>query len=120
MDYKITNRQQLIIFQKIYNFIEDVIDLDEYTLLEGGVGGYEGIYELTNSEYESLFIIYMPEYWSIDTKEGLKMVEKSPSLKVEIDLENKLNSLFGKMWYEPMKKFIKDNFNIEIKTISEI
>jgi hypothetical protein len=120
MDYKITNRQQLIIFQKIYNFIEDVINLDEYILLKAGVGGYEGIYELTNSEYESLFIIYMPEYWSTDTKEGLEMVKKSPTLRLEIDLENKLNSLFGKMWYEPMKKFIKDNFNIEIKTISEI
>lgn len=119
MDYKITNRQQLVIFQKIYNFIEDVIDLDEYTLLESGVGGYEGIYELINQEYESLFIIYMPEYWN-DTLEGLNMKEKSPSLRLEIDLEDKLSSMFGSMWHEPMKKFIKDNFNIEIKTISEI
>ena len=117
MKYIVTNRQHLVIFQKIYNFIEDVIDLDEYTLLEGGVGGYEGIYELTNSEYESLFAIYMPEYWSTDTKEGLKMVEKSPSLKVEIDLENKLNSLFGKFWHEPMKNFVKNNFGVEIKSI---
>ena len=119
MDYKITNRQQLVIFQKIYNFIEDVIDLDEYTLLESGVGGYEGIYELINQEYESLFIIYMPEYWS-DTLKGLNMKEKSPSLRLEIDLDDKLSSMFGSMWHEPMKKFIKDNFNIEIKTISEI
>ena len=119
MNYKITNRQQLVIFQKIYNFIEDEIDLDEYSLQEGGVGGYEGIYELVGHDYETLFVIYMPEYWS-DTLEGLNMKEKSPSLRLEKDLEDKLSSMFGTMWHEPMKKFIKDNFNIEIKTISEI
>ena len=120
MDYKITNRQQLLIFQKIYNFIEDEIDLDKYLLDEGGIGGYEGIYELVAYDYEVLFVIYMPEYWSEDTQEGLNMKEKSPILRLENDFEDKLSSMFGTMWHEPMKEFIKDNFNIEIKTISEI
>ena len=117
MDYKITNRQQLVIFQKIYNFIEDEIDLDEYSLEEGGVGGYEGIYELVAYDYEVLFVIYMPEYWSEDTQEGLNMKEKSPILRLENDFERHLTNMFGKIWEEPMKRFVKNNFDIEINSI---
>jgi hypothetical protein len=107
-----------MLFQRIYNYIEDYIDLDEYGLVEGGIGGYEGIYELSNSEYEELFVIYMPEYWSDDTQEGLNMKEKSPIIRLEMEFERHLNSMFGHLWEEPLNKFVKDNFEIEIKSIN--
>jgi hypothetical protein len=117
MEYKITNRQHLLIFNKVYNYIEDMIDLDEWSLIKAGVGGYEGIYELINQEYETFFVIYMPEYWSEDTQEGLNMKSKSPILRLEKDFEKHLTNMFGRIWEEPMKSFVKNNFNIEIKSI---
>lgn len=117
MEYKITNRQHLAIFNKVYNYIEDYIDLDKYQLDEGGIGGYEGIYELVAYDYEVLFVIYMPEYWSEDTQEALNMREKSPILRLENDFERHLTNMFGKIWEEPIKKFVKHNFDIEINSI---
>ena len=117
MEYKITNRQHLLIFNKVYDYIEDYIDLDEFTLIKGGLGGYEGIYELVNQDYDSLFVIYMPEYWSEDTQEGLNMKAKSPILRLEKDFDDHLTKLFGPIWKEPMKTFVKRNFGVDIKTI---
>lgn len=117
MKYKITNRQHLVIFNKVYDYIEDMIDLDEFTLIKGGLGGYEGLYELTNQDYETFFFIIMPEYWSNETEEGKKIISESPLLRIEKDYERELNGLFGKIWIEPMKTFVKRNFGIEIKTI---
>lgn len=101
----------------ITGYIEDYIDLDEYHLDEGGIGGYEGIYELVNNSYKTLFVIYLPEYWSEDTQSGLDMKEKSPILRLENDIEEHLTNMFGNMWHEPMKNFVKNNFNVQIKTI---
>lgn len=111
------NAKKIKIFTLILDYIEDYIDLDEYHLYEGGIGGYEGIYELVGHDYETLFIIYMPEYWSEYTQEGLNMREKSPILRLENNFEERLNSMFGNLWYEPMKKFIEYNFDIKINSI---
>jgi hypothetical protein len=117
MEYKITNRQHLVIFNKVYDYIEDMIDLDEFTLIKGGLGGYEGLYELTNQDYKTFFFIFMPEYWSNETEEGKKIISESPLLRIEKDYENHLTNMFGKLWHEPMKEFVKNNFNVQIKTI---
>ena len=117
MEYKITDLQYFKLQNKILDYIEEYIDLDKFRLEEGGVGGYEGIYELTDDD-DTLFVIYTQEYWSDDTQEGRDRIKNSPILKVGKDFERHLNKMFGNnLWQDALKKFIKYNFNIEIKKI---
>jgi hypothetical protein len=38
-------------------------------------------------------------------------------VKFDDDLENKLNSLFGDKWHTPFKKWLKNNYSLDVKTI---
>ena len=117
MEYKITNRQHLLIFNKVYNYIEDMIDTDQVHLQTDKDTGEEGIWVLMTHDYDIIFFIYFREYWSEDTQEGLNMKAKSPILRLEKDFDDHLTKLFGPIWKEPMKTFVKRNFEVDIKTI---
>lgn len=117
MEYKITNRQHLLIFNKVYNYIEDMIDTDQVYLQTEEDTGEEGIWILMTHDYDSIFFIYFREYWADYTEEGNKRISESPILVLEDDYKRELNGLFGKIWIEPMKTFVKRNFGVDIKTI---
>lgn len=117
MEYKITNRQHLLIFNKVYNYIEDMIDLDQVYMAKGEHTGDEGIWILMSHDYDSIFDIYFEDYWNPNNPEGRKRISESPILVLSKDYKRVLNGLFGKIWIEPMKTFVKRNFGVDIKTI---
>ena len=43
-------------------------------------------------------------------------INAKPDNKVA-ELENKLNSLFGDKWHTPFKKWLQDNYSLDVKTI---
>jgi len=117
MEYKITNRQHLVIFNKVYNYIEDMIDTDQVHLQTERETYETGIWILMTHDYDYIFTIYFKEYWADYTEEGQKRIQESPILVLGNDYYRELTGLFGKIWVEPMKSFVKNNFNVEIKTI---
>jgi len=117
MEYKITNRQHLVIFNKVYDYIEDMIDTDQVYLQTDKDTGEEGIWILMTHDFDDIFIIYFREYWADYTEEGKKRISESPILVLSDDYKRELNGLFGKIWIEPMKTFVKRNFGVDIKTI---
>jgi hypothetical protein len=42
---------------------------------------------------------------------------ESPILSVDSEYSTGLNGYFGDTWYEPMKRWFKENFGLEVKTI---
>ena len=117
MKFIITESQKMKIFMDIYNFIEDIYDLEGHELHGEEYTGEEGIIRFYTNDYKDHFTIYLPEYWDKNTEKGLELFKTSPLLVIDKDNSEILTDLFGLRWIEPMKKFIKDNFNIEIKTI---
>ena len=117
MKFIITESQKMRIFMDIYNFIEDIYDLEGHELHGEEYTGDEGIIRFYTNDYKDHFTIYLPEYWNKDTEGGLEAFNKSPLLVIDSDNKELLNDLFGPRWEEPMIKFIEDNFNIKIKSI---
>jgi hypothetical protein len=90
---------------------------------ENGEGNYEGEeYEDTTrtkfyigSEFDDdvVFYYYDEHYFTPDSG----MQDKSPLMVVEDKYKIKLDGYFGEKWHEPFKKWFKENFGLEIKTI---
>jgi hypothetical protein len=116
MKYIISNRQHLKLFNIITSYIEDMIDFDQVYLDKNT--GEEGLWILSTHDYDYVFFIYFEEYWHPYNPEGQKKISESPILVLENDYFQHLTNMFGNMWHEPMKNFVKNNFNVEIKTIS--
>ena len=117
MKYVITDRQNLKIFHMITGYIEEMIDLDQVYMQKGEDIGDEGVWILMNYDYDNIFYIYFEEYWYTGSQQGQKKISESPILNIEKNYENHLTNMFGKLWHEPMKEFVKNNFNVQIKTI---
>ena len=117
MKYIISNRQHLKLFNIITSYIEDMIDLDQVHMQTGEDTGEEGIWVLLAHDYDNIFFIYFKEYWHPYNPEGQKKISESPILSLEKDYENHLTNMFGNLWHEPMKSFVKRNFGVDIKTI---
>jgi len=117
MKYIISNRQHLKLFNIITSYIEEMIDLDQVHMQKGEEIGEEGIWILMTHDYDSIFYIYFEVYWHPYNPEGQKKISESPILNLEKDYQNHLTNMFGNMWHEPMKNFVKNNFDVQIKTI---
>ena len=72
------------------------------------------IYEGNYDEDGVAFVYIQKEYYS-DEPSSKSFREKTPILIVN-DYE-KLTSMFGSYWIEPMKEWFKDNFDLPVKTI---
>jgi hypothetical protein len=119
MKYIITDRQKLKMFNMITCYIEEMIDLDTSVVQKGEEVGDKGVWILYDiKDYGNILAIYFDDYWHIDDSvEGLKERARSPILVVENKYRKHLNNMFGNLWHEPMKEFVKNNFGIEIKSI---
>ena len=115
MDFKINSRQELLIFNRITSYLEDMFDLDDMTLVYDAHGDSVAI--SSKEEWDDYFKVYFHDYWNPYNAEGQKMAKDSPILQVEKKYEEELDSLFGNKWEEPMKQFIENNFEFKIKTI---
>lgn len=68
---------------------------------------------------EIVFRLYDKCWWNISSSEAAReMYNKSPILRFEYESEfDTLNSYFGDLWKEPFKKWFKEYYGFNIKTI---
>jgi hypothetical protein len=116
------------LFNSIYEYINRRYDLSEIDWV------HPYVYEDDGSEYENSNILEFfrgvyegPDFsefifvWiSPDEYEGgdyVGLQKKCPMLEINDYEVEKLASIFGNLWIEPMKKWFEDNFKLPVKTI---
>ncbi len=132
MKYIITESQKQIIFDKIYDYIEDLLpsnmsvgyfdDMEEVNFPEK-ISHIDSI-AFYNDDYDRQFTIYLENYW-MDNQFGMARKKESPILSIdEPDIKSQLDGIFGNHWREPFLKWFYHNYGhelpygIKIKTIS--
>ena len=114
------------VMTEYFNELFDVSEMNwshpvEY--YENGEGNYEGeeYVDTTRTKFyigsefddDIIFYYYEDNYFSPESS----MQDKSPLIVVEDEYKIKLDGYFGEKWHEPFKKWFKENFGLEIKTI---
>ena len=131
MKYIITESQKQIIFDKIYNYIDNLLshsmiinffdDMEEVNFPEK-INHIDSI-AFYNDDYDRQFTIYLENYW-MDNQFGMIRKKESPILSInEPDIKNQLDGLFGSHWREPFLKWFYFHYghelpdDVKIKTI---
>ena len=102
MKYIITESQKQIIFDKIYDYIEDLLpsnmsvgyfdDMEEVNFPEK-ISHIDSI-AFYNDDYDRQFTIYLENYW-MDNQFGMARKKESPILSIdEPDIKSQLNGFF--------------------------
>ena len=119
----ITENQLNEMEQHIYDYINDLYDVSDISY------GEQEIYDFDNREYvisddiysysgdfshgTMEFILYQQSYEKMDDY----ILMESPVLFIEDYNKIELLNQFGELWKPVFKKWFKDNFNYDIKTI---
>ena len=134
MKYVVTESQKQLIFNKIYNYIDNLIpsnmtvvyDYDseevvDYDHTYDTIDKIDSIYFL-NDEYDTEMKIYLKNYWN-DTPSGEIRKNDSPMLWIDFSIKGQLDDMFGNHWHEPFLKWFYYNYShelpdgVKIKTI---
>ena len=123
----------IITEEKLFNTIYDYIEKSFSDLEIGWVFGKEennDDYFIEDNEnfliffngkwqgedYSDIIFNYFDEDYYIDTPGTL--LEDSPILEVMGKYAEELDDMFSNHWYEPMKEWFRDNFDLPVKTIT--
>jgi hypothetical protein len=66
-----------------------------------------------NGEDEGCFFWYDCDYFNPNSASS----EKCPIVVVDDEYKNQLDGYFGDVWHEPFKKWLKEHFELPVKTI---
>ena len=109
MKVLISENQKEKVNNLIYQKIDSMFDIDEMIPVDREDYEREPL-QIIDPDYNLFFNIYLPQYWSNDTFEGVVRKKRSPILQLEKEFEDKLNSLFGSFWHDQMIKWVENNF----------
>ena len=124
MKYNIKNSREARAFNIIYDYIDDMMPKDFRVDFSEDNDRSENRTPKTDSikvyeeggGYMLLFSIYLPNYWNNRSD----LVEQSPMISFYNVYSKKFDTMFGKLWYEPFKMWIRHNIpeisDIDIKT----
>ena len=133
MKYIITENQNQKLFNMMYDYIEDLFppgmgvsyfdDYDEVNFPEN-IKQIDSI-AFYNEDYDRQMTIYLDNYFTPVTYEGIEKIKQSPILSIEgTGIVRELDGMFGKKnWHEPFLKWFYHNYGhelpdgIKIKTI---
>ena len=133
MKYIITENQNQKVFNMMYDYIEDLFppgmgvsyfdDYDEVNFPEN-IKHIDSI-AFYNEDYDRQMTIYLDNYFTPVTYEGIEKIKQSPILSIEgTGIVRELDGMFGKKnWHEPFLKWFYHNYGhelpdgIKIKTI---
>jgi hypothetical protein len=96
----------------IYGSNED--DDEEYVDNENFLIFYKGYY-LDDYESNVFFHYFKPDYFDDNS---WRRENESPTLEVIGKYAEHLDTIFDEYWYEPMKKWFEDKFNLPVKSVS--
>jgi hypothetical protein len=86
-----------------YKYNEDDYGNDLSDAIEFYFGDY--------GDSDNAFRWYSEEYFAESER------EKCPIIEIETEYENALNSVFSDRWIEPFKNYIKNYYQLEVKTV---
>lgn len=122
MNYIITESR---LESTIYEYLNKTFDVDDinwhhpydYNDETGEEGDDENRIEFYIGDFDEgdnvCFRWYACDYFTI----GGHARSICPTIQIESPYDNILNGYFGDLWHEPFKKWIKDNFDIDVKTV---
>jgi hypothetical protein len=118
------------LFGSIYSYIEGDFNKDDIhwtygTSMEEWGDNFEDENYLIfyNGDWEGeedsdvIFYYLDVEYYS-DEPSSKPFKDEAPILDVTGEYAEHLDTMFGKHWKEPMKKWFQDNFNLPVKTVT--
>ncbi len=113
------------LFDSIYNYIDNMYDVSELTLKHPEVWDDEEMSEIENSyvtdfyDYNEnlIFSYFEKEYYGNDIASKF-FKDSAPILEVNGYDWQRLTSMFGNNWKEPMKKSFEDKFGLPVNTVT--
>ena len=119
----ITENQLNNIEHHIYDYINELYDVDNIHYVEQEMFNFNvGEYEMSDNIYfyngdysdgDMIFILYEKDYERIRDEK----IMEGPVLFIEDEDKIELLNQFGDLWKPVFKKWFKDNFDYEFKTI---
>ena len=132
MKYVITESQKQLIFDKIYNYIDNLLS---HSMIVNFFDDHEDVnfpenikhidsIAFYNDDYDRQLTIYLGNYWNPHTFDGREKIKQSPILSFEeTNIKHQLDGMFGNHWREPFLKWFYFHYGhelpdgIKIKTI---
>ena len=121
------------LFNTIYKYIDGMIDTDDINRTYGRDEDEDGYYgaDMENENFlifykgdwndeddsDVIFYYFTKDYYDEEPSGKPRFKDSAPILDVLEEYGKELDSLFGKYWREPMKKWFEDNFKLPVKTI---
>ena len=116
------------VFDTIYKYIDSTFpdeihwtygsnfdDEGDYVEDEHFLVFYEGDWDDEDSD-NVIFYYFDIDYYNEPSEKSFR--DKSPILDVIGNYGEHLDEIFQGYWYEPMKKWFQDKFNLPVKTVS--
>lgn len=122
------------VFDTIYNYLGKKFNPNEIDWVYGSNEDDDGYPYIDNEnenfliffkgdwegEYDSdvVFHYFDMDYYDAKDPSHKPFRDEAPILDVIGEYAEHLDTMFGNIWKEPMKKWFQDNFNLPVKTIS--
>ena len=121
------------LFDSIYSYIDGDFNKDDINWIYGlndSENEYDELEENENfiifyngdwqgeEDSDSVFHYFDVDFYDKNYPSHKPFRDKTPILEVQGKYSEHLNSMFGKHWKEPMKKWFQDNFNLPVKTVT--
>ncbi len=121
------------LFDSIYKYIDGYLDSNEIDWVYGSI--YDSKNWRENPEDENLLHFYKGGTWAGEDYSDIvfnhlnvdyysnepsskSFKDRAPIVEVMGEYGEHLDTMFGSNWYEPMKKWVQDKFNLPVKSVS--
>lgn len=119
------------LFNAIYRYLDSYLNPNEIDWVYGDsidedgyvVGGDENFLMFFKGEWNGeddtdiVFYYFTVDYYGNYPSSGSHK-DKAPILEVMGKYAEHLDTIFDNLWIEPMKKWVQDNFNLPVKSVS--
>jgi hypothetical protein len=121
------------VFDSIYRYIDNMIDTNDIHRTYGRDEDEDGYYgaEMENENFlifykgdwegedfsNNIFYYFTEDYYDEESS-SKPFKDSAPTLDVLETYGKELDTMFGKHWRGPMKKWFEDNFKLPVKTIN--
>jgi len=119
------------LFDSIYKYIDGYLDSNDIDWAYGtsmedwGDDGYdENLLHFykggtwAGEDYSDIVFNYLNVDYYSDEPSSKPHKDRAPIVEVWGEYGEHLDTMFGSNWYEPMKKWVQDKFNLPVKSVS--
>ena len=114
------------LFDSIYKYIDEYFNPNEIDWVYDTDDDGDEIEHLLiffkgdwyDEEDSDVIFNYIEEEYYSDEPSAKSFKDESPVLDVKYEYAERLDTMFGNRWKEPIKKWFQDNFNLPVKTVT--